>query len=145
MHVSVFNRQRILSLIPEKVAALVKEVVTFEKCPCAEVAVHFIGAAAMRRLHGLYFHDSSLTDCLSFPIDDDTAEDRILGDVFVCPLVARAYVRQHGGDLNRETTLYVVHGLLHLMGYDDIKENCRKKMRAAEERHMRHLVKRGFL
>ncbi len=96
----------------------------------------------MRRLHGQYFNDRSLTDCISFPLDESESPYRVLGDVFVCPQVAIAYAGRNGGDPYLETTLYLVHGLLHLMGYDDITEKDRKKMRAAEERHLSHLQKR---
>ncbi|MCE5319156.1 MAG: rRNA maturation RNase YbeY [Parachlamydia sp.] len=122
------------------VAALVREAVAFERVSGSEVAIHLIGTKAMSRLHELYFQDPSLTDCISFPLDDE-----VLGDVFVCPQVARAYVLQNGGDFGWETTLYIVHGLLHLMGYDDIREIDRKKMRAAEARHMRHLEKKRLV
>lgn len=140
MQVTVLNRQRLLSFDSEKVSALVREAVALEKYSCSEVAIHFIGAKAMCRLHAIYFDDSSLTDCISFPLDEE-----VLGDVFVCPQVARAYVLKNGGDFRWETTLYIVHGLLHLMGYDDIKENDRKKMRLAEERHMQHLNKKQLI
>jgi probable rRNA maturation factor len=140
VHVAIINRQRVVPIDADKVAKLVKAVVALEGRPCSEVGVHFIGAAAMRRLHGQFFNDSSLTDCISFPL-----EAELLGDVFVCPQVAMTYARHHKGDPYREISLYIVHGLLHLMGYDDIREkNCRE-MRAAEERHMRHLQKRRLL
>ena len=100
----------------------------------------------MRRLHARFFGDPSLTDCISFPMDSEAQEGyRILGEVFVCPQVARRYAESHKGDPYWETTLYVVHGLLHLMGYDDISEKERSLMRAAEGRQMRHLEKRGLI
>jgi probable rRNA maturation factor len=139
MQVAVFNRQRTLEINPKKVATLVKELVAFEERSCDEVAIYFIGKAAMRRLHGQYFDDFSLTDCISFPLD---AKAGLLGDVFVCPQVAIAYAAKNGLDPYLETTLYIVHGLLHLMGYDDITEKDCKKMRAAEKRLLSHLEKR---
>jgi len=76
-------------------------------------------------------------------MDDENTpqESRILGDVFVCPKTAIEYSKSHGGDVYEELTLYVIHGLLHLMGYDDIEETDIVKMREAEKRHMNHLKK----
>ena len=125
--------------------ALVQEVVALEKRSYSEVSIHFIGETAMKRLHQQYFHDSSLTDCISFPVDCESQSYRLLGDVFVCPRVALAYALKNQGDPYSELSLYIVHGLLHLMGYDDIKEKDRKRMRAAEERQMRHLLDRGLM
>lgn len=127
---------------------LVQEVVACERLSFDEAAVHFIGQKAMKSLHGRFFNDFSLTDCISFPMMDATLSGkgyRFLGEVFVCPEVALAYARKTKGDPAFEITLYVVHGLLHLMGYDDIKEKDRMRMRAAEERQMRHLSRKRLI
>ena len=96
-----------------------------------------------------YLDDPSVTDCISFPMDSDQQSDpssyRLLGDVFICPQVAKNYASRVGGDSYRELSLYLVHGLLHLIGYDDIKEKDRRAMRAAEERHMRNLHKKQLI
>lgn len=62
-----------------------------------------------------------------------------LGEVFVCPEVAIEYAQQRGLDPYLETTLYLVHGILHLIGYDDISPQERKKMRYQEKRCIHHL------
>ena len=65
----------------------------------------------------------------------DSAEDegyRVMGDVFVCPETAHSYVATDGGNVYKEITLYVVHGLLHLIGYDDIEDEDIMQMRNAE-------------
>jgi probable rRNA maturation factor len=145
MHVACIDRQRTLFIYPERVTALVQEVVAFEERSYAEVSIHFIGETAMKRLHEQYFNDPSLTDCISFPMDcENQTGYRLLGDVFVCPQVALAYAHKNQGDPYTELSLYIVHGLLHLMGYDDIKEKDCKRMRSAEERQMRHLFDKGL-
>ena len=57
------------------------------------------------------------------------------------PATAVEYAQKYRKDPFDETTLYIVHGLLHLLGYDDLNEEDRKKMRKAEARHMRQLKK----
>lgn len=139
MEVALFNRQRSFVFSAKKLKALVQEAIAFERHDCHEVAIHLVGKQRMCQLHGKYFHDFSLTDCLSFPISEWTSDYRALGDVFVCPQVALSYAKAHGEEPYSEVTLYVIHGLLHLMGYDDITIPDQKKMRAAEAKHMRHL------
>ena len=83
-----------------------------------------------------------LTVSRFFPLDDGDSEEGycILGDIFVCPKTAIDYAAKSGQDPYLEVRmLYIVHGLLHLMGYDDIESQDRKRMRAAEKRHMHHL------
>jgi probable rRNA maturation factor len=66
-----------------------------------------------------------------------------LGDVFVCPKQALVYAEEHELDAYREVTLYTVHGLLHLLGYDDIDPKDRTVMRAKEQKYMKLLEKTG--
>ncbi len=101
------------------------------------MALHFIGKKRIAALHAHYFNDSSPTDCITFPYEDPD----FLGEVFVCPQVAAEYVKKHGGNLEKEITLYVVHGFLHLLGFDDQTERDRKKMRAEEKKWMTTLAK----
>jgi probable rRNA maturation factor len=124
----------------------VKQIILEEKQPCDEVSVHFISAKEMCRMHGHYFGDASLTDCISFPIDIDEKDEhyRVLGDVFVCPKQAIEYSHKHRLDPYVETTLYIVHGLLHLMGYDDIEKEDAAQIRKAEKRQMNKLKKLSY-
>lgn len=118
------------------------EVISFEGQSCKEISIHFVSKKEICDLHGQYFNDPSPTDCISFPLDEEEDEDngyRILGDVFVCPEVAIEYAATHQTDPYEETSLYVVHGLLHLLGYDDIEDDDEAEMRAAEKRHFAHL------
>jgi probable rRNA maturation factor len=140
MEISIEDTQSDLSIKPSQVKALVKAVLQFEGQTCDEVGIHFVNALRISELHAHYFDDPTLTDCISFPIDKDSNSPyRVLGEVFVCPKVAMEYAAAHAKDPYEEVTLYLVHGLLHLMGYDDIEDRDRRQMRAAEKRHMKNL------
>ncbi len=104
------------------------------------MALSFVGKAKISSLHAQFFDDPSPTDCITFPI----REPEFLGEVFVCPQVASEYVKSHGGNLYEELTLYVVHGFLHLLGFDDIEPADRKKMRAEEKKWLKLLEKNNL-
>lgn len=153
MEILVFNRQEDLSIEEESVQAVVQEVLFTEKRATDEVDVYFVTREEISKLHKEFFDDPSPTDCISFPMDEGKElPHNILGEIFVCPKTAILYIKQeaekdrdlHLGvfftDPYLETTLYLVHGLLHLLGYDDLEEEERKKMRVAEKRHMDHLL-----
>lgn len=141
MRVSIINRQSALAIPTRLIKRLVKAVIEFEGQRCDEVSIYFVSTDEISQLHGQFFGDFSSTDCISFPIDADgnSFEYRVLGDVFVCPQVAINYSEQHEGNAKYELILYIVHGLLHLMGYDDIEGKDRLAMRKAEKRHMQNL------
>lgn len=144
MNVYLFDEQNSLKIDHNKVKTLVQIVVEFEGQRANEATIHFVDVAAICDLHAQYFDDPSPTDCISFPIDSpDEKGYRVLGEVFVCPQTAVEYAKQEGGDPLHETTLYIVHGLLHLMGYDDT-EDLVEQMRIAEKRHMDHLQHLGL-
>lgn len=152
MKVLVFNQQKDLSLSAISAKAVVKEVLASEKVETDEVAVYFVTAPEICRLHAEFFLDPTPTDCISFPIDGIQLQHgayHVLGEIFICPHSALDYLMAQSEDLNddvyTETTLYLVHGLLHLIGYDDIEENDRLKMRTAEQKHMAHLLSKDLL
>ncbi len=123
-------------------------ILEFEEVQCDEVSLHFLDKAKIAKLHNEYFQDPSVTDCITFPIDDPRTSNEtysILGEIFVCPEVAVDYSKEHHIDPSKELTLYVIHGLLHLIGYGDIKESERKIMRLEEKRVMNAIEKNHLL
>lgn len=144
MIIYISNEQKDLKIDEDDVEKLVREVVSFEGLRYDEVSIHFVDTESICSLHNEYFNDPSPTDCISFPMDQDIQEEdphKVLGDVVVCPETAIKYAKANACDTYEELTLYTVHGLLHLMGYDDIEEQDIQKMREAEDRHMKNLKK----
>lgn len=140
MDIHVIQDQTDLPISAESVQRSVQEFVTLTQRAYDEVSIHFISDEAMRRLHQEYFDDPSPTDCISFPMDSpDEPGYKIMGEVFVCPQTAISYTQNHGGDVYQEATLYMVHGLLHLIGYNDLEENDCKEMRIAEAFYIQSL------
>ncbi|MFT4552713.1 MAG: putative rRNA maturation factor [Chlamydiales bacterium] len=140
--VQVVHQQSDLQVSEELISPLVNAVLEAEEQQFDEVCIYLVGTEEICRLHKHYFDDSTTTDCISFPMDDNREVGyRVLGDVFVCPRTAIDYAKQHDTEPYEETTLYIVHGILHLLGYDDIDEDDRKKMRSAESRNMANLKK----
>lgn len=146
MRVSVIDRQSVLAIDASCLTPLVNNVLKAEKQECDEVGIYFVESGELCELHAQYFNDPSPTDCISFPIDTHPGASgyRMLGEIFVSPLAATDYAAKKQTNPYRELTLYVVHGLLHLIGYDDIEIEARAAMRAAERRHMRRLLRHNL-
>ncbi|NGX42026.1 MAG: Endoribonuclease YbeY [Chlamydiae bacterium] len=145
MDIHIFDQQFDLKISHSSVEDIVQEVLSLEEQSCDEVSIHFVDTPTICKLHKQYFNDSSTTDCISFPIDSpEEGGYCLLGEVFVCPKTAIEYAKKHNTDPHQETTLYLVHGILHLLGYDDQYE-AEPEMRAAEERQMKNLSKRNLV
>jgi probable rRNA maturation factor len=83
----------------------------------------------VERLHGQFFGDPTDTDVMSFPSGDDLAQTSgYLGDVAVSVTRAAEQAHDAGHSLTREITFLVLHGLLHLLGYEDSTPELRQNM-----------------
>ncbi len=140
MEVLVEEQQTDLPLDLSRVAPLVAKVLEEEGTVVDEVSVRFVGLDEICELHDRFFGDPSPTDCISFPIDEEEDGDfRLLGEVVVCPRAALLYTGDEGGEPYEECSLYIVHGLLHLLGYDDSSEKDLLEMREREAQIMGRL------
>lgn len=138
--ITIFNQQKDAKISASFMKKAVTAALAFHHVLCDEVAIHFVTNRRMCQMHGEFFDDPSPTDCMSFPYDQEQEGGYFfLGEIFVCPKQAQMHVDKHGGDLHNEILLYVVHGLLHLLGYDDMNVATRKVMRRQEKRLMKHL------
>lgn len=134
LKVSVRNRQQDLKLPITRIKKMVSDFLASEGVLCSEVALHFVSKKQICALHNRFFKDPTPTDCISLPLDskDDSSPFSHFGEVFVCPQAAIEYVSHKKGDPLKETLLYIVHGLLHLLGYDDLTQEDRRFMRKKE-------------
>lgn len=144
MKISILNKQKSLLIKAPYWRKAIKEIAALQNESFEEFTVTFVDKETIAEIHGEYFDDPTPTDCISFPIDGPDEPYRVLGEIFVCPAVAFEYAAKHGQHPEKETLLYVVHGLLHLFGYDDMTPIEKKKMRRAEKKHMDNLEQKGF-
>jgi len=90
------------------------------------LSIVFVGSARMRMLNKKYLKHDYVTDVLTFDLGDKAAE------IIICPKVAFSNAKAHQSSTEKEIILYVVHGLLHLAGYDDHEGKDIVQMRQME-------------
>lgn len=112
--------------------------------------VLFVDADEMAMLNEQHLGGTGTTDVLAFPLDGpETAADAAagvpvpvqLGDVVVCPSVARAQAPGHTGSYEPELTLLVIHGVLHVLGHDHAEP---VETRAMQDRERHYLRRYGY-
>jgi probable rRNA maturation factor len=101
----------------------------------AELSVVLVDVTAMESLHRKWMDEPGPTDVLSFPMDelrpgtdDIEPEPGLLGDVVLCPEVARTQAVAAGHSTDDELQLLCTHGILHLLGYDHAEPEEEKQM-----------------
>ncbi|MCA1691099.1 MAG: rRNA maturation RNase YbeY [Actinobacteria bacterium] len=127
----------------------------------AELSMLFVDEGAMAELNQRFLGREGPTDVLAFPIDDDVYEGgrlpdslgpagpaddiepsdlpTLLGDVVVCPAVARLNAPTHAGTYDDEMALLVVHGILHLLGMDHADDAEATVMERREQELLKQL------
>jgi probable rRNA maturation factor len=124
--VDLLNRQDLPADV-ERLADLARRTLRAEGVFEGELSVSLVTEDEIAELHRRYLDEPGPTDVLSFPQDEEGSPDggpRVLGDVVICPAVA---ARQNP-DLGSELRLLLVHGILHLLGYDHEEEEERLAM-----------------
>jgi len=130
--VLISNRQS--AVVDEaKLTDLARTTLAGEGLLDAELSVSFVDEAEIEDLHIRYMEEPGPTDVLSFPLDDvDEGSTRLLGDVVIAPAVA---ARNNPADPEAELRLLLVHGILHLLGYDHEDDAEKAEMWARQERY----------
>jgi probable rRNA maturation factor len=108
-------------------AELARNTLTHEGAGPVELSVSLVDADEMSELHVKFAGEAGPTDVLSFTMD----EEGLLGDVVICPEVAA----KQNADLESELRLLLVHGILHLLGYDHQEDQERTAMWERQERY----------
>ena len=94
----------------------------------AEVSITFVGNSKIKELNKTYRDKDEVTDVLSFPIDEE-----LLGEVIISLPRALEQAEDYGHSLRREVAFLMVHGLLHILGYNHKSDADKAEMRKAEE------------
>ena len=101
-----------------------------------ELGIHLVGPKEMARINQSYLRHEGPTDVITFPHADPPA---LHGELFVCPFVARMHSKQFKTSWQAEVIRYLVHGVLHLQGHDDLEPAKRRSMKRRENRLVRRL------
>ena len=95
--------------------------------------ITLVGNRQMSQLHGRWKKVRHTTDVLTFDLREQPTRGLVDGEIIVCTDVAKASAKQRGTATSAELALYVVHGCLHLVGFDDITARQADRMHRRED------------
>ena len=146
----ILNRQRRVKVAVGPLERFLREAKRAAGTGRSEVTVCFVSNAEIARLNRRYRNKTGPTDVLSFAANSNTArgkkgarksalahETGFIGDIAIAPETARKYAKRHGRSLPAELRILILHGILHLLGYDH--EADRGEMEKLESRLRRRL------
>jgi probable rRNA maturation factor len=111
----------------------------------ALLSITFVDRASIARLNKRHLSHTGATDVISFGFTRATPNDPIVGDIYICPDVARDNARARDVTVREEIARLVVHGVLHVLGYDhpDGEERESSSMWRRQERLVKRLSPRS--
>jgi probable rRNA maturation factor len=108
------------------------------RAKATRLEVNFVDEKAIRALHDDFLQDPSATDVITFDLGA-TPDGHRLAAIAVCVPMAKSYAKRHGASLREELHRLVIHGVLHLLNYDDRTAAAKKLMRRREDEILRQV------
>ena len=141
----IANRQRVRRVdtrwLRECAVALLEELLALEEY---ELGVQLVGSREMARVNQQFLAHEGSTDVITFS-HAEPGDERLHGEIFICVSDAVAQAAEWGTTWQSEVVRYLVHGVLHLRGFDDLEPAKRRVMKRHENRLVARLARRFAL
>jgi probable rRNA maturation factor len=134
--VEIANLQKYYKIKDYKIKQVVKEVLG-KKSSSAKLSFAFVDNNEIKRLNKKYFDTDDVTDVIAFPLDNH--KNALNGEIVVSVETAVDTADKENVDVEGEIILYVVHGLLHLLGYSDVDRDDAVIMHEKESKILKAL------
>jgi probable rRNA maturation factor len=135
--IAVANRQRRWRVNSAALKTAVLSVLRGEGIATADVSIAVVNDSAIHEINRQFLNHDEPTDVISFVLDQKGQS--IDGETVISADTAAAAAKEIGWSTQDEMLLYVVHGTLHLTGYDDVKPAARRQMRNREKHYLAQL------
>jgi probable rRNA maturation factor len=137
IRISIASPQETVSVERRRMRQAAQTVLEGEGVREAVISLAFVDNATIRRLNLRYLDQDAPTDVLSFPLND--RGEKLNGEVVISAELAQQEAARRGHPVETELVLYVIHGLLHLCGYDDSTAGEAARMRQRERHYLGQL------
>jgi probable rRNA maturation factor len=136
LQIDISDEQSLIQVDATRMREAIAAILTDEGFTFAMISVAIVDDAAIRPLNARYLGHDDATDVLSFVLEQE--DHRLEGEVIVSAETAQSTAARFGWRADDELLLYVIHGTLHLVGYDDLTDEALPVMRARERHYLSH-------
>ena len=145
MTLTIANRQRTHKINVRVLREITTSLLAELAGPHAGLEINLVSPKQMARVNQTFLQHEGPTDVITFDYREGRPGAPLQGELFICPAVATAQAREFGTGWRSELVRYVIHGVLHLLGYDDLEPIARRKMKQVEARWVRTISRRFAL
>jgi probable rRNA maturation factor len=127
MSVSIYvcARDVRVALAAARVESIARATLASERVRDAMLSITFVSNAAIAKLNATHLGHRGATDVISFGFSGARKGSPVIGDIYIAPAVARANALEHGVPVREELARLVVHGTLHVLGYEHPEADAR--------------------
>jgi len=146
IRVALANEQRIVKVDVSRVKRTARRVLLEMGFVKAELSLLLVDDEPMRRLNARYRSIDRPTDVLAFAMSEGPFSEmnpHLLGDVVISTETALAQARKASRRVNAELDALLVHGILHLIGYDHERSRADARLMREKERRLLHILNAG--
>ncbi|MEA3312934.1 MAG: rRNA maturation RNase YbeY [Caldisericota bacterium] len=129
----------------KKLEKLVKRIGELVNYRDGIVSISFVGKKRIRNINKRFRKSNKTTNVISFSFLDVVADEKIIGDVVICPIVASEEANKYGNNFVDHITFLLIHGFLHLLGYDHIRKEDQLLMEKKEEEIFKSIPRWNFI
>jgi len=137
VRVEVADEQSLIEVDADRLTDVVKLVLAGEGIATAEISLAIVDDATIHTINRDFLQHDFATDVITFALGDEGGP--VEGEIVASAETARTVAASHGVTAADELLLYVIHGVLHLAGYDDLSPEPRRQMRAREQHYLAEL------
>ncbi|MFH1359545.1 MAG: rRNA maturation RNase YbeY [Candidatus Omnitrophota bacterium] len=137
------NHQTKIRLNPNRIQRTLRKILKKERVTHAHLSVVFVTDQKIKSLNKKFLKKNRPTDVLAFDLREPSQKSRKVmnGEIIISTDTAKRNASIFKTTIENELTLYVIHGILHLLGFDDHAPRAMNQMRAKEQEMLRQLTK----
>ncbi len=133
MNIVIVNRQRMKKIEARLLKRIAEALFAELKISKAKLGINLVAAPEMALLNETFLKHTGSTDVITFDYADKTEGTILRGEIFVCVDEAIIHAKKFKTNWQSEIVRYIVHGVLHLIGHDDLKPKRRREDEARRE------------
>ncbi len=132
LDINIFNQSNRKKIPRKRIIASLKRIFIDEKVQEASINIVFVDDKAIKKINKQYLNHNYATDVISFELEEEPLE----GELYISVEMAEFNSKEFKTSWTNEIVRYSIHGVLHILGYDDFYLEDRKKMRKLEDKYL---------
>jgi len=134
MKLKITNLQRKTTVQKKKIKKKTKQILLLQNRKDANLSIVFVNDKIIKKLNQKFLHKNKPTDVLAFDLKTKKESKKTIdGEIIISVETAARNAKIYKTSLNNEALLYLIHGVLHLCGYDDTTNKEKMSMRQREQ------------